>query len=57
MAGYKFMPEIHLRQLIAFNYSAYGPFTRNRKKNKETGDSRYTYQNELNEACIQHNMA
>ena len=57
MAGYKFMPEIHLRQLIAFNYSAYGPFTRNRKKNKETGDSRYTYQNQLNEACIQHNMA
>ena len=29
------MPEIHLRQPIAFNYSAYGPFTRNRKKIKK----------------------
>ena len=27
------------------------------KNFKETGDSRYTYQNELNKACFQHDMA
>ena len=27
------------------------------KKNKETEDSRYIYQNELNKACFQHDMA
>ena len=27
------------------------------KKNSETGDSRYIYQNELNKACFQHDMA
>ena len=41
LAGDKFMPEIHLRQL-GFAYSACGPFTKNKEriqKFKETGDS------------------
>ena len=48
LTGDKFMPEMHLRQLW-FTYSACGPFTKNKeriKKFKETGDSRYIYQNE-----------
>ena len=28
-----------------------------KKKIKETGDSRYIYQNELDKACFQHDMA
>ena len=43
-----------------FTYSAYGPFTINKKRIqnfKETGDSRYIYQNELDQACFQHDMA
>ena len=53
------MPEMYLRQ-PRFTYSACGPFTKNReriKKFKETGDSRYIYQNELDKACFQHDMA
>ena len=59
LAGDKFMPEMHLRQ-PGFTYSACGPFTKNKEriqKFKETGDSRYIYQNELDKACFQHNMA
>ena len=55
----KFMPEIHLRQ-PGFNYSACGPFTKNKEtiwKFKETKDSRYIYQNELDKACFQNDMA
>ena len=53
------MPEMHLRQ-PGFTYSACGPFTKNKeriKKFKETRDSRYTYQNELDKACFQHDMS
>ena len=42
------MLEKHLRQ-PGFTYSACGPFTKNQekiRKFKETGDSRYIYQNE-----------
>ena len=49
------MPEMHLRQ-PRFTYSACGSFTKTkqRMKNiKETGDSRYSYQNELDKACFQ----
>ena len=49
LAGDKFMPEMRLRQ-PGFTYSACGPFTKNKEriqKFKETGDSRYIYQNEL----------
>ena len=59
LAGDTFMPEIHLRQL-RFTYSACGLFTKNKEriqKFKETGDSRYIYQNELDKACFQHDMA
>ena len=40
-------------------YSACGSFTKNReriKRFKETGDSRYINQNELDKACFQHDM-
>ena len=55
LAGDKFMPEMHLRQL-QFVYSACGPFTRHKeriKKFKQTGDTRYIYRNELDKACFQ----
>ena len=53
------MTEIHLRQ-ARFTYSACGTFTKNKEriqKFKETGDSRYIYQNELDKACFQHDLA
>ena len=59
LAGDKCMPEMYLRQL-GFTCSACGPFTKNKeimKKTKETGDSRYIYQNELDKACFQYDMA
>ena len=46
------MPEMYLKQ-PGFTYSACGPFTKTMeriKKVKETGDSRYIYQNELGKA-------
>ena len=59
LAGYKFMPEMNIRQL-GFTYSACGPFTKNKEriqKIKETGDTSYIYENELDKACFQHDMA
>ena len=59
LAGDKFMPEMHLRQL-EFTYSACGTFTKSKErvqKFKQTGDSRYIYNNELDKACFQHDMA
>ena len=59
LVGDKFMPEMHLRQ-PGFTYSACWPFTKNKEriqKFKETGDSRYIYQNELDKACFQHDIA
>ena len=53
------MPEIHLKQPV-FTNSAFGSFTKNKEKSpklKETGDSRYIYQNELDIGCFQHDMA
>ena len=49
------MPEMHLRQ-PGFTYSACGPFAKNKEriqKFKQTGDSRYIYNNELDKACFQ----
>ena len=43
LAGYKLMPEIHLKRL-GFTNSTYGLITKNKeriKKFKETRDSRY----------------
>ena len=59
LAGNKFMTERHLRQ-PGFWYSTCGPVTKNKEriqKFKETGDSWYIYQNELDKACFQHDMA
>ena len=59
LAGDKFMPEMHLRQ-PGFTCSACGPFTKKKEriqKFKETGDSQYIYQNELDKGCFQHDMA
>ena len=53
------MPEMHLRQ-PGFTYSARGTFTKTKQrmqKFKEIGDSRYIYQNELDKACFQDEMA
>ena len=53
------MPEMHLRQ-PGFTYSTCGPYTKNKEriqKFKETGDSWHIYQNELNKAYFQHDMA
>ena len=59
LAGDKFMPEMHLRQL-QFVYSACEPFTRHKeriKKFKQTGDMRYIYRKELDKPCFQHDSA
>ena len=53
------MSKMHLRQPW-YAYSACGSFTKNKEriqKFKETGDSQYIYQNELDKACFQHDMA
>ena len=50
---------MHLKE-PGFTYSACEPFTENKeriKNFKETRDSRYIYQNELDKACFQHDMA
>ena len=52
------MPEIQLKQ-SGFMYSARGSLSKKKdriQKFKETRDSRYTFQNELNKACVQHDM-
>ena len=49
LLGYRFMPEMHLKQ-TGFTYNACGPFTKNKEKIqkfKGTGDLRYVYRNEL----------
>ena len=59
LAGYKFMPEMHLKQ-PGFTFSACVLFTKNKeriKKIKRTGDTNYIYKNELDKACFQHSMA
>ena len=53
------MTDMHLRH-PEFAYNACKPLTKNKertRKFKETGDSKYIYQNELGEACFQHDMA
>ena len=54
IVGDKLMYEMYLRQPES-TCSACAPFTKNKKriqKFKETGDSRYIYQNELDKACF-----
>ena len=57
--GYKFMPELHLRQ-PRFTYSCCWPFTKHHEriqKIKETGNLNYIYKNEFDKACFTHDAA
>ena len=59
LSGDTFMLEMNLKQPRFMN-SACGSFTKSKERIqniKETGDSRYIYQNELDKACFQHDMA
>ena len=59
LAGEKIMSEMHLRQ-PGFTYSDCGPFTRNKQKIQrffQIGDTSSVYQNDLDKACFQHDMA
>ena len=59
LVGDKFMPEMHLRQ-PGFTYSACGPFTKNKERIKQfmqTGNTDFIYENELDKACFQYDMA
>ena len=59
LAGDKFMSEMHLKQ-SGFKYSACETYTKNKEeiqKFKETGHSRYIYQNQIGKACFQNDMA
>ena len=49
-----------LGDILRQNYSACGPFTKNKERIQkfiETGDTKYIYRNELDKACFQHDMA
>ena len=56
----KVMPKMHLRP-PGFTYNVCVPFTKNKERiqklKKQTGDSQYIYQNELERAYFQHDMA
>ena len=59
LAGDKFMSEMDLEQL-GLTYGSCRPFTKNKEriqKIKQAGDSRYIYQNELDRACFQRDLA
>ena len=59
LTGDKFMPELRLKQ-PGFTYGACGPLTKNKEriqKLKETGDTSYSYKNELDKVYFQHDMA
>ena len=52
------MSEMHLQQ-PRFTFNVCRLFTKNKEriqKFKETGDSRYIYQKELDKSCFQHDM-
>ena len=56
LAGDKFIPEMHLRQL-GFTYSACGPFTKNKERIEnfmKTGNTDFIYKNELDRADDDH---
>ena len=59
LVGEKFMPEMHLQQ-PGFTYSAYGPFTKNKERIEKfirTGNTAFIYNNDLDKACFQHDIA
>ena len=54
------MPDIHLRDSIVGTYSACGPFTKHTKRIQDflnTGKLSYIYKNDLDKACLRHDMA
>ena len=59
LAGDRFMAEMHLRQpdLRIVLVDQLQKIKNELKRFKEAGDSRYIYQNELDKACFQHDMA
>ena len=59
LVGEKFMPEMHLKQ-PGFTYSACSPLTKNKEKIEkfmQTGKTDFIYKTELDEACLQHDLA
>ena len=59
LADDKFMLEMHLKQ-PGFTCSACGPFTKNKEiieKIMPSGNTDFTYRNELDKSCFQHDMA
>ena len=59
LVGEKFTPEMHLGQ-PKYNYITCRSFTQTKaliQKFKETGGSKYIYQNELDKACFQNDLA
>ena len=53
------MPQMHLKQPV-FTYGACGPFTKWKErieKFMKTGNTDFIYTNDLDKACLQHNMA
>ena len=58
LAGYKFIPELHLKQ-SGFTCSTCGPFTRKKErieKFMQTGNTDFIYRDDLDKACFQHGM-
>ena len=58
LARDKFISETHLQQ-PGFTCSTCGPFTKNKEriqKFKETGDTSFTYNNDLDKACFKHDI-
>ena len=52
--GDKFIAKMHLKQ-PGFNYSACGPFTKNKGRIEnflQTGNTDFIYNNELDKACF-----
>ena len=59
LVGDKVRPQLNLKQ-PGFTYSACGSFTKNKKiieKFTQTGNTDFTYRNELDKVCFQHDLA
>ena len=59
LVGDKVRPQFHLKQ-PGFTYSTCGSFTKNKKiieKFMQTGNTDFTYRNELDKVCFQHDLA
>ena len=56
LAGDKLKPGMHPKQPV-FTYSACGSFTKTKERIQKFKETKYIYQNELDKACFQHDMA